>query len=559
MVDQRAQPRRRTVAMTGTPRQNSREGAEISRGGESGMGSTGKFMKSDGELTSALLVEAVEIENRLRQHILELLEPTIQKQKVFEMRMRDSKLTIEKTTDDVSHIKKLMEGTESLRGVVEGFRVELAEWDRERRDHEQQVGDRLSLQEIEINALRQSLERKNADTNSYSRTLKGLEDLVLGIQEQTGELRKYCVERLDLNRDKITKLRDEFETREMAVENEQYRLQDQQTRTDTMIAHMKAELARVGNSVGDIVNGVADLWSAKASVGCVEEQQQEFSEFARQVNTHVSGLRQQFGSLVDDVKAHFQTAAHVVGTSTAKQMDDMREHYQEEVQRVDTVLGEIADFVEIQKEQQTKMKTVISDIQEAAKKEVDSLRGSLESQSQKIGADCMNLTIEVQQLRRTTREMEGAAMGQDHGRNLRNDITSMLVESQLLGAMLDMQDDQDRKSIALFGIKANDEKQKDTSRTCSLPELNGAAGGGRSSSATPRTAQTSQAPVMTIDKRCLSCSGSAATVLAGFKLACLQYAPSPVDYQKVTYSRSELIRLRMDLLQQAKEQLRSVD
>merc|ERR1712113_1227109 len=124
------------------------------------------------------------------------------------------------------------------------------------------------------------------------------------------------------------------------------------------IGHMKAELSRVGNSVGEIVQGVADLWRAKASVVCVEEQQQEFSEFARQVNTHVSGLRQQFGSLVDDVKAHFQTAAHVVGTSTAKQMDDMREHYQEEVQRVDTVLAEIADFVETQKGSQTQMTNV---------------------------------------------------------------------------------------------------------------------------------------------------------------------------------------------------------
>merc|ERR1712217_228599 len=129
-----------------------------------------------------------------------------------------------------------------------------------------------------------------------------------------------------------------------------------------------------------------------------------------------------------------------------------------------------------------------------------------------------------------------------------------------LGAMLDMQDDQDRKSIALFGIKGN-ENQKERSKTCSLPELNGV--GGRNSALSPRTPAAPPAPaavpVMTIDKRCLSCSGSAATVLAGFKLACLQYAPSPVEYQKVTYSRSELIRLRMDLLSQAKEQLRSID
>jgi len=62
-------------------------------------------------------------------------------------------------------------------------------------------------------------------------------------------------------------------------------------------------------------------------------------------------------------------------------------------------------------------------------------------------------------------------------------------------------------------------------------------------------------PVMTIDKRCLSCSGNTATVLAGFKLACLQYAPSPVLYRDVPHSRTELIRLRMELIKQAKDEL----
>lgn len=43
--------------------------------------------------------------------------------------------------------------------------------------------------------------------------------------------------------------------------------------------------------------------------------------------------------------------------------------------------------------------------------------------------------------------------------------------------------------------------------------------------------------------------------LAGFKMACLQYAPGPVVYESTTYSRAELIRMRIDLLNQAKEHL----
>jgi len=149
---------------------------------------------------------------------------------------------------------------------------------------------------------------------------------------------------------------------------------------------------------------------------------------------------------------------------------------------------------------------------------------------------------------------------------------------------MDLQDDQDRRSVSLFGFKAGDGRDN-AGRACALPELEGGSGRRLASTSTPRAsvpnpaastprkkAQTVTAaanaaswgeppgtPVMTLDKRCLSCSGSASTVLAGFKLACLQYAPSPIMYQQGLHSRTELIRLRMDLLNQAKEQLRSIE
>lgn len=66
-------------------------------------------------------------------------------------------------------------------------------------------------------------------------------------------------------------------------------------------------------------------------------------------------------------------------------------------------------------------------------------------------------------------------------------------------------------------------------------------------------------PTVMLDTRCLSCSGNQATVLAGFKMACLQYAPTPVLYEKSAYTRTELIKLRVDLLEQVREQLRQVE
>merc|ERR1719443_2844094 len=65
--------------------------------------------------------------------------------------------------------------------------------------------------------------------------------------------------------------------------------------------------------------------------------------------------------------------------------------------------------------------------------------------------------------------------------------------------------------------------------------------------------------VISVDNRCLSCSGQAQHVLSGFKMACLQYAPGPVKFSWTgpvqLYKREELLDLRARLLEQAQEQL----
>lgn len=44
-----------------------------------------------------------------------------------------------------------------------------------------------------------------------------------------------------------------------------------------------------------------------------------------------------------------------------------------------------------------------------------------------------------------------------------------------------------------------------------------------------------------MDKKCLSCSGQSSMVLSAFKLACLNYSSSPVEYNKKIFEKTELI------------------
>jgi len=453
----------------------------------------------------------------------------------------------------------------------------------------------VALQELQLNELRSTLERKTADIASVNRALKGITDSFSNGTQEVVELRRYVIERLDVSRDKLAKLRDEFETRMHTVESEHFRLRDNQMGLDTTIASMKSEVDHVRSDVEEAKQGVVDLWRAKVNVNLVEEQQQEFSEFARRVDAHVAGLGQQFGNLVDDVKAHFQTAADVVGHTTAQQIQEMREKYKEEVKRADVVLENLDSFPRRQRELEESMRTGVDKVERESRTERERIHEVLTHQLKKAENERGEMSVELRQLKKTVRDMcesggtGGSGLGGGGGA-IGTDVLSMLVESSLLAATLESQDDRDRKSIALFGYKPGAEQDgggavgssrlsaavgNRESTTTKLPSLDGSrssrGGGGGKAYPTPRRrllagdpdatggGAAPADPVVTLDRRCLACSGSQATVLAGFKLACLQYAPSPVQYQNVTYSRSELIRLRIDLLNQVKEQLQSVE
>merc|ERR1712100_369974 len=91
-----------------------------------------------------------------------------------------------------------------------------------------------------------------------------------------------------------------------------------------------------------------------------------------------------------------------------------------------------------------------------------------------------NLSVEIMQLRKNVQDLQSSSESQDHQSGMRNDIMDMLVESQLLQAKLDLQDDFDRKNVALFGYKGTETMYGDDkgvggtakgSKSAGLPDL----------------------------------------------------------------------------------------
>jgi hypothetical protein len=88
----------------------------------------------------------------------------------------------------------------------------------------------------------------------------------------------------------------------------------------------------------------------------------------------------------------------------------------------------------------------------------------------------------------------------------------LLTEFSKIVHALMQQDEIDRESIALFGVKDS------------------------------KAALKGKAPVM-IDKQCITCSGQPNFITNAFKLACLAYSPTCVLFKDVVYERAEMIEI----------------
>eukprot|EP00801_Mesodinium_rubrum_P001655 Mrub_01655.p1 GENE.Mrub_01655~~Mrub_01655.p1 ORF type:complete len:666 (+),score=168.69 Mrub_01655:134-1999(+) len=62
-----------------------------------------------------------------------------------------------------------------------------------------------------------------------------------------------------------------------------------------------------------------------------------------------------------------------------------------------------------------------------------------------------------------------------------------------------------------------------------------------------------------VDKKCLSCSGQSSTVLSAFKLACLNYTSSKVEYQNKVLEKSDVLTIRDEILNKIFDKLKSTE
>ena len=112
-------------------------------------------------------------------------------------------------------------------------------------------------------------------------------------------------------------------------------------------------------------------------------------------------------------------------------------------------------------------------------------------------------------------------------------VVNYLVENAQINYAMELQDEIDREKLALMGYKEESDRLSKEVRKAKSP------------------VEDNSNPYVTLDKQWLTWSGQSSVVLKAFKIACLTYKPSPVNFPfklDKTYSRLELINLKGKML-----------
>eukprot|EP00347_Sterkiella_histriomuscorum_P003952 403362306 len=143
-----------------------------------------------------------------------------------------------------------------------------------------------------------------------------------------------------------------------------------------------------------------------------------------------------------------------------------------------------------------------------------------------------------------SKELQGSvAKAREESRTVRSnnetvlDLFQLMQESIKILISLQVQDEKDRASISLVGqkthtVKGNANCRQNVQSQQNSPRLLNAQKGA-----------TKYQKYIELDPQCISCSQNVTEIKTAYKIACLSYKPSNVEYKNTNFERSNLIQL----------------
>lgn len=501
-----------------------------------------------------LEVVLASMETRLRAMISDLMQPTIAKTSNVMADLETMKGIVSQHTRGLQEVQLgQLKALEQV-ATIASFREDMTKWDTQRRSHESQVEESLQGMQQKLEAYRYSLEQKESVLHHLHRNVER-SAMELNRLNDAQEVSKELLEgRIDEQSRKINLEKAETEVRIAGLELKLAALTDELWGEETGLAKVAGELKKAHSSFEKLEAAVDALQEGKAEAAQLDKLRTEVGKMVHEANASVSSMRQTVGNVVNDVREHFRTASQTISAHNATFITEVRQHYQVELEKAASLRKEVLDFMQQVERNIQDQDARVAETAAKASALAAEAREEVEELNRRRKRDRTSSDNELKALKKRLGGVFDNSDAVLKGIEHLYDVIQMMLEGEFIGSSLEMQDAIDKKKIALMGVKDDETMLARTYQSepqrprpeCRAQTTPGGPRERRTATANP------QEPVVRVNNKCLSCSGQAPLVLSAFKMACLQYAPSPVEHEMRLHDRGDLLQRRHNLLQRCK-------
>merc|ERR1719265_2771505 len=165
---------------------------------------------------------------------------------------------------------------------------------------------------------------------------------------------------------------------------------------------------------------------------------------------------QTVGNVVNDVKEHFRTASQTIAAHNAAFISEVRSSYRDELAQAAALRGEVQDFMNRTNTGISSLDDRVAESTVQTESLVKEVRADMEELNRKRKRDKTSVDIECKGLKKRLGDVfensDAVLKGMEHLWQ----VLSLILEGERVQNALELSDANDRKRIALMGVKDDD-------------------------------------------------------------------------------------------------------
>jgi len=478
-----------------------------------------------------------EMESRLRAVIIEMLSPTIQVGRQQESALMSLREQVSELARKINNMFQLPTQVARMQAILDSFREEINKHDAHVHQAVTKSYEDLRLVRTELDGLQRSLEKRDSaiqhlqrDIDRVCMELNRQQDRFHDIEEITKTV--GVDSRKEANRAAC-----ELEAKIAALQMQHNALTDELWGDEMGLAKVSGQVFKTNETIKQLQEKVDFVEGSMVEASHLDSLRTDVQKLLHKTDTDLFAMKQSVGQAVNETREHLRTALETTAAHNATFVDSVHKRYQEEIAQSSKLRDEVVRFID---KTDASIGEFDDRIEAAAEKTgalLNEQRDIIEEAERRRKRDRSSTDLELKGIKKW---MSGIFESSDiitRGFELFSQVVSMMIQAVDMQCALDMQDTLDREHMSLLGVK----EEVVPNSVQSSPQKRSPRKGLR------------RPPVVQVDQRCLSCSGQAASVLSAFKIACLQYCPSPVEYQQQEHTRVDLLQQMRQMLAKAKD------